>query len=724
MYSIYADDICIYNDISPLENLKLVSPKLILEDSAAGSLTMTVPVTNVGYNIVEKMKTDIVVKRNNMEIWAGRVLTEDRDFWNNRKLYCEGELAFLNDTTQPQAEYHDVTVRGFLQNLINIHNAKAESNRQFVLGAVTVTDSNDSLYRYTNYEKTIECINGKLIEKLGGHLRVRKEGGIRYLDYLADYPNTNSQVIEFGKNLMEFTKNWDMTEFATVILPLGKQLEESPIEALEAYTTVESVNDGNKYVQSPSAINAYGWIEKVVRWEDVGTPSILLNKARSYLSNIQFDNMTIEIKALDMSYFNVNYESIKLLDRVKVISRPHGMERYFPVKKLEIPLDNPDDTLFTLGDTIRTSLTGVNNKINNDILKKIDEMPKKSQMLQEAKDNATAIMRMATRGYITIVQDSQGSEALYASNVRITDPANIPSNAKLWKLFPNGFGYSNDGGRTYDLALTMDGAIVADRITSGSLNGEIIRAGTVKTSAISQEFKDYVTQAFTVADGQLLSTIQQTYATKTEVSTSISQTAESIRTEVSQKVGTSEFSSYMQQYYDSFLLGFNSNSSVIQISTSGIDIYSEGVSENNRLIQLNGNGINIWRTGVNIGKIGTNSWIEHENYRGLVFDLEYSGGYMTWARKISSDATTYTTVLTYARAESGLFDAEGLYLSCSMYANGNEIRSANLTDVRTNGNGTFTGSRTFVTGVNVDNDGKVTSVDIETYNIANGMFVN
>ncbi len=61
-------------------------------------------------------------------------------------MYCEGELAFFNDSTQPQAEYHDITVRGFLQTLVNIHNAKVSENRRFTLGAVTVTDSNNSLY--------------------------------------------------------------------------------------------------------------------------------------------------------------------------------------------------------------------------------------------------------------------------------------------------------------------------------------------------------------------------------------------------------------------------------------------------------------------------------------------------------------------------------------------------------------------------------------------------
>ena len=125
MYEIYADGICIYSDISPLDELKVVSPKLTLEDCSAGSLTMTLPPTNVGYNLIQRMTTDISVLKNGEEIWAGRVLSEDGDFWNNRILTCEGELAFLNDTTQPQAEYHGITVQNFLETLIGIHNAKA-----------------------------------------------------------------------------------------------------------------------------------------------------------------------------------------------------------------------------------------------------------------------------------------------------------------------------------------------------------------------------------------------------------------------------------------------------------------------------------------------------------------------------------------------------------------------------------------------------------------------
>ena len=473
MYSIYADGVCIYSDVFALESMKVLNPKLTLEDNGAGSLTMMLPKANVGYDTIARMTTDISVQKDGEEIWAGRVLQEDTDFWNNRNLYCEGELAFFNDSSQPPAEYSGLSVRAYMEKLIAVHNSKVPANRQFALGAVTVVDKDYPTY-YTNYEKTITIFNS-LVEAYGGHLRVRKVNGVRYLDYLAEYPDTCSQVIRFGSNLIEFTRKWDSTEFATVIVPLGARLDDSPIEALDAYLTVESVNQGSIYVQSDAAMAAYGWIEKVVSWDDGADPEVLLEKARAYLTDLQFDNMELELSALDLHYLDVNHEAVKLLDEIRVISRPHGLDRLFPVTKLEIPLDSPEQTQFQLGDTVKTSLTSVNNQTSAAILQKIEGLPKAHSILKEAKENATQIMNMATTGYITITKDQYGSDTLYISNVRDYTKA-----TKLWKWNMNGLGYSNDGGKTFGLAITMDGSIVADYITTGVLNADVIRAGTLR----------------------------------------------------------------------------------------------------------------------------------------------------------------------------------------------------------------------------------------------------
>lgn len=514
MYSVYAGNTCIYDDTSSAKELRLINPVLDLGDNAAGSFKMTVPVTNAGYQIIDRLTTYIRVEKDGQEMWEGRIIDEKIDYWKNRTLTCEGELAYLNDSTQPPAEYHNMTVRGFLETLLNIHNAKVSADKQFQVGAVTVTDPNDSLYRYTNYEKTIECINEKLVESLGGHLSVRKENGVRYLDYLADKQSTNTQLIEFGTNLLDYAASFDMTDYATVIVPLGEKLEESPIAALEAYLTVSSVNEGSIYVQNAEAVQNFGWIEKVVHFDRVTVASNLLRKAQQYLSELQFDNMVLEVKAVDLHYMNPDIEGVKLSDQIRVISTPHGLNKVFPVSKLSIPLDQPENTMFTLGTNIKMSLTEANNKTNNEIIKQIKAIPTKQTVLAEAQDNAESIMDLATNGFVTITKDQNGSEAIY-----ISDTQDLSQATKWWRWNANGLAYynTNMGSSNPLVAMTMDGAIVADRITAGTLRADLLDAVRIKASTFylenesdpsqTAESLGSVIQRFTLADGQLSSEI-------------------------------------------------------------------------------------------------------------------------------------------------------------------------------------------------------------------------
>lgn len=529
MYSVYAGNTCIYDDTSSAKELRLINPVLELGDNAAGSFKMTVPVTNAGYQIIDRLTTYIRVEKDGQEMWEGRIIDEKIDYWKNRTLTCEGELAYLNDSTQPPAEYHNMTVRGFLETLLNIHNAKVSADKQFQVGAVTVTDPNDSLYRYTNYEKTIECINKKLVESLGGHLSVRKENGVRYLDYLADKQSTNTQLIEFGTNLLDYAASFDMTDYATVIVPLGEKLDESPIAALEAYLTVSSVNEGSIYVQNAEAVQNFGWIEKVVHFDRVTVASNLLRKAQQYLSELQFDNMVLEVKAVDLHYMNPGIEGVKLSDQIRVISTPHGLNKVFPVSKLSIPLDRPENTMFTLGTNIKMSLTEANNKTNNEIIKQIEAIPTKQSVLEEAQDNAESIMDLATNGFVTITKDQNGSEAIY-----ISDTQDLSQATKWWRWNANGLAYynTNMGSSNPLVAMTMDGAIVADRITAGTLRADLLDAVRIKASTFylenesdpsqTAESLGSVIQRFTLADGQLSSEISSLGQSYTEIRQSMS----------------------------------------------------------------------------------------------------------------------------------------------------------------------------------------------------------
>ena len=515
MYSIFSDGVCIHSDMFLEKDNKVLTPRWRMKDNSAGSLSFVLPKQNVHYNDVKRLSSVIQLKRDNVLVWEGRIIEDNIDFWNQRHITCEGALAYLNDTTQPPGRYQNITIYNFLKQLIDRHNERVGPEKRFEMGAVTVHDTNDSIYKYTNNESTWECIETKLVEVFGGHVRVRYQDGRRLIDYLAEYPKTSTQTVQFRSNLLDFTRNFDLSKVATVVMPRGARLEEPEIEGLESYLDVKSVNGGSPYVTSEEAIAQFGWIEKVVDWDNVTLPENLLKKAKDYLEDVQFEQMVIEANLFDLRLINPELESIDLLDDVRCISTPHGMDRIFPVTSIDIPLDDPGHATYIFGESYDVTLSGTlvkskrdQKKTNSDIYttvdnvksdlnEKIDEnyvvIDKKiksveeslietnkyiseeaMRILKEAKDNATEQIKMASNGFITITKDPNGTQELY-----ITDALDYTAASKLWRWNLNGLGYSNDGGETFGLAITMDGSIVADYITAGTMSANRVRTGSL-----------------------------------------------------------------------------------------------------------------------------------------------------------------------------------------------------------------------------------------------------
>lgn len=478
MYTVYCDEKPIYDLRN--EELVLGSPKLTLEESNTGSFQFTILPTHPYYDDVIDLVSNIVVKQDGEEIFSGIPTEHTEDFYKRRTFYCTGELSYLKNTTQPMAEYHDMTVRGFLEALLNVHNSKVNDKRKFYVGAVTVKDNNDSLYRYTNYETTLECINEKLIKKLGGHIKIRKENGKRYIDYIEDYAKVSNQIIQFGENLMDFTKDYDTSDICTVLIPLGARQGESPISALDAYLDITSVNDGKNYIVNQDAVNKYGWIEKVVKWDDVNVPSILKSKGEKYLKEVQYEPQTLEIKAIDLHNLDVNTDAIRVLDSVRVVSKPHNLDKFFLVTKRQIPLNKPSDEVFTFGAKVRESLTDTTRKENTDVKNKLNAIPNKSEILDEARKNATQIIHDATHGHVVTTANEQ----------LIMDTDDVKTAKNLWRWNLGGLAHSSNGyDGTYDTAITMDGQIIGERIVANSIDA----------SKLSINYKQSVEKKITVS---------------------------------------------------------------------------------------------------------------------------------------------------------------------------------------------------------------------------------
>lgn len=119
--------------------------------------------------------------------------------------------------------------------------------------------------------------------------------------------------------------------------------------------------------------------------------------------------------------------------------------------------------------------------LNVDVEDLGDEIEETAQNLQDAIDTATQLITGSKGGYVVISQDANGKPY----EILIMDKATKETATKVWRWNKDGLGYSSTGYRgTYGLAITANGAIVADYITTGNLSASLLTAGILNASLI------------------------------------------------------------------------------------------------------------------------------------------------------------------------------------------------------------------------------------------------
>ena len=415
MYKIYKENELIWTNGTP--ETGLYSAKISLgvngtntfEASVASGLELfkDLPVLNKRIFIFQDNEKD--------PIFEGRLLKRVTDFYGNTTYSFEGALGYLNDSIQPPVDYTGQTIETIFNGLLTEHNKQVEDWKQLLPGRITVEDHTESdtysgkgrlddtntdreVYTAdsdttginqanltTGYETTWDAINNLLINNLAGYLVIRYEGDKKYLDYLKEYMPSEGQVILFGSNLLDYSSTLDYGSLCTGVLPLGYSKgadsgdgsnseddravytqESDPLSNVKNKLTIESVNGGSKILWNQDAVNNYGRIVKSVEWSDCKDASKLLDKARKYLTNTQFDNLSLECKIIDLHFVDNTEGPLHCMHLVRVKSEPHGLDKMMPISSMEIDLMNPANDTITIGQTYN-SLTGEFAGTQNDV---------------------------------------------------------------------------------------------------------------------------------------------------------------------------------------------------------------------------------------------------------------------------------------------------------------------------------------------------------------------
>lgn len=195
-----------------------------------------------------------------------------------------------------------------------------------------------------------------------------------------------------------------------------------------------------------------------------------------------------------------------------------------------------------------TNLSNKNTKIKPptiaDILSDLEKLPSTDSILQQAKNNATALINAGLKDSYVVVRQNE---------MLIMDTTDINTATNVWRWNRGGLGFSNTGYYgEYGLAMTNDGAIVADRITVGELNGNIIKANSIQANRLDvdvaqkiansqseSEVKTLVTIAlgsFKVEISEELTKVLEDYSTTTKMNSAIDAKANEITLAVNKTI--------------------------------------------------------------------------------------------------------------------------------------------------------------------------------------------
>ena len=357
-----------------------------LNDS--GYMELTIPYSNPAYDNIVERKSKIVVFKDNVELWYGEVRDVSKDFSKNKSLYIVGEASFLNDTVQPQRKLKGTKFQ-VLQEMLNYHNNMIEAEKHFQIGAIG-KGATDNIEVVTDWEHTLDAIRKHLcgVEE---YFRIRHVNGVRYLDImpLETYGKYSEQEIRFGENLLDYAEESTGADIATTCIPLGAKLEEEGIEGYQNYLTCESVNNGKNYVELPSAISRLGHITKVVKFEDITDPNVLLTEAVNYLKTAQYATLTLNLTAIDLSILRSDIDNYAVGDYVPAICEPLGMNALFPVRERQTDIVNIENNTIKIGASGTKTVT----QQSAESIKELEhKMPNRDDILTAALKNASALI--------------------------------------------------------------------------------------------------------------------------------------------------------------------------------------------------------------------------------------------------------------------------------------------------------------------------------------------
>lgn len=287
-------------------------------------------------------------------------------------------------------------------------------------------------------------------------------------------------VIEYGKNLTALEQDEDNSGVYTQLLPYAVFTAEGTERE-----TVVTLPEETLPIVSSEMVREKTLIMDFTDRFDSGT-AITEEMLRAAANDYIRDNplgMTVPTVKVSFEPLWKQPEYAALLERVNLCDTVTIRHSALGVSVSAMVVQTVYDCLaerylgLTLGSeksSMITTLSEVQSSVNK-VQTTVGRFPK---LLQTAIGNATSLITGQSGGYVVLHGDENGQPY----ELLILDAPSIEEAVNVWRWNVGGLGFSHNGyNGLYETAITADGQIVADFITSGSLVANIIKAGVIQS---------------------------------------------------------------------------------------------------------------------------------------------------------------------------------------------------------------------------------------------------
>lgn len=402
--------------------------------------------------------------------------------FDKMSVYCTHLFYLLYDNFLEDTYPQNLSPKPFLDHIL--------SRANYQLPFTTTSDiSTTKTARYVR-KNCVEAILGDIDNSMFNLFGMELKRDNWNIGLKARLGADKGEKLIFGKNITGIDVNIDTTGVYTRIMPIGfdglllpekyvdaDNIDEYPYPRICLYEFPDIVYDPEQEGAYHNLDDAYQALRDAVN--------------ELYANGINKPLINISVNWVELSNTE-EYKQYSALERVDLgdtlTCNLFGMDYTTRVIKTEYnPLTDRIDT-FEIG-TFQPNIATSMNKVEFDVTQ-----INPSSILEQAQENATSLITQAMGGYVYKTN----------SELYIMDNEDPNQAVHVWRWNINGLGYSSTGiNGNYGLAMTMDGQIVADFITTGHLNTSVIEGydsivqQVYATDSDLQSYKGQVASQFT-----------------------------------------------------------------------------------------------------------------------------------------------------------------------------------------------------------------------------------